>query len=203
MSSAYPLTPGYVYFVAPVGGGPIKIGFSGNPTNRMAGLISWSPVPLELLAFAPGFACDEKATQNLFLAQHQRNEWFQPSAALLALIDRVKSDGKLPEECRGVRETKHLIRHGKKRAKYLDKPRARERSADPRGWWYVNDCKAIIAKLLPIQICSAFSDKELALAVGVPALTDMLHSDGPYFTDAEFAKIEAFIARNAAEAKSA
>lgn len=203
MSSLYPLTPGYVYFVAPVGGGPIKIGFSGKPVVRLSGLISWSPVPLEMLAYAPGFACDEKATQNLFLCQHLRNEWFKPSAALLGLIERVKADGKLPQECRGVRETKHLIRHGKKRSKYLDTPRTRARSADPRGWGYVNACKALIVELLQVQISSALSDKELALATGVPALTDVLHSDGPYFTDAEFEKIEAFIGRHPAEVKSA
>ena len=44
----------FVYFLRPVGGGPVKIGCSHAPGKRFQFFAEWSPVPMELLGQAPG-----------------------------------------------------------------------------------------------------------------------------------------------------
>lgn len=44
-----------VYFIRPVGmDGPVKIGGSGVPKNRLNNLMTWSPFPLEVAATDDG-----------------------------------------------------------------------------------------------------------------------------------------------------
>lgn len=45
----------FVYFVRPIGQeGPVKIGCSEFPVNRMLALMTWAPVPLEIAFLFPG-----------------------------------------------------------------------------------------------------------------------------------------------------
>lgn len=45
----------FVYFVKPVGqDGPVKIGFSETPIDRLSTLMTWSPIPLEIAIAIPG-----------------------------------------------------------------------------------------------------------------------------------------------------
>lgn len=92
----------YVYFLAPVGGGLIKIGCAKEPRVRLRGMIAWSPVPLEILTCAPGNFFDERKLHSMFFEHHSHSEWFRPCPELLALIARIKATGELPPECHGV-----------------------------------------------------------------------------------------------------
>lgn len=102
--------PGSIYFVAPTGGGIIKIGFSTDIKLRFAGLLGGSPIPLELLACAPGCTVDEAAVQNRFIEHRSHFEWFHPHPDLLTLIEQIKRTGILPEYLRGTITTPILVR---------------------------------------------------------------------------------------------
>lgn len=81
---------GFVYFVRPIGhSGPIKIGFSQDPTGRMSTLMTWAPVPLEVVATLPGGLGLERRIHAHFAAQHSHREWFHGSLALTAFINAV------------------------------------------------------------------------------------------------------------------
>lgn len=82
----------YVYFIRPVGAaGPIKIGCSWNPETRLQALMSWSPVDLEIVARVDGDFDLERRIHGMFAAHHRRQEWFEATPELLALIDGINS----------------------------------------------------------------------------------------------------------------
>lgn len=85
-----------VYFVGPEDRSIIKIGFTCNPPNRLSGLMCWSPVPLQLLAVAPGDVRDKQRLHWLFLEHFSHKEWFRAPPALLALIAEVERTETLP-----------------------------------------------------------------------------------------------------------
>lgn len=96
----------FVYFIAPVGGGHIKIGCSHDPVGRMRQIENLSP-PLELLACAIGTFHDERKIHAAFL-QHWSglSEWFRPAPEILALIEELQRTGTLPAAMRGGPDTK-------------------------------------------------------------------------------------------------
>jgi hypothetical protein len=75
-----------IYFVQVGEDGPIKIGRAHSPRSRLASLQTASPVPLRLLGQFDGNARDERHLHRLFAHVRLRGEWFEPSAALLAVI---------------------------------------------------------------------------------------------------------------------
>jgi hypothetical protein len=85
----------FVYFVQPIGGGPIKIGCSPTPRGRLTQLMQWSPVPLCILATAPGGFVAEAHIHHRFAADRVRGEWFKPSPNLLDYIRRVATVGRI------------------------------------------------------------------------------------------------------------
>lgn len=75
---------GWVYFVAPVNGGPIKIGWSAtDPSERIKELQVGSPVELELIGCRVGCPEDERGLHRRFRHDRLHGEWFRPSARLL------------------------------------------------------------------------------------------------------------------------
>lgn len=91
----------YVYFIKPVGmQGPIKIGCSRAPANRLMDLATWSPYPLEIIGQVEGTFKDELFLQNSFSEIHSHHEWFHYSDALWAVIQKIINCGSID----GVRE---------------------------------------------------------------------------------------------------
>lgn len=83
--------PTFVYFLKPVGFfGPIKIGCSEFPIQRLKTLMAWSPFELELLATAEGGVDLERNLHECFFDLHLRGEWFRPDARLMACIEILK-----------------------------------------------------------------------------------------------------------------
>jgi hypothetical protein len=93
--------PTFVYFVTPADRSMVKIGVSCNPEHRLSGLMTWSPVPLEILAFVPGTANDERALHRRYLRQHSHREWFRSTPEMLADIAAISRFGELPTAFRG------------------------------------------------------------------------------------------------------
>lgn len=81
-----------VYFIRPVGQeGPVKIGCSKAPVERLKAYLPWSPVPLEIVAVIEGDYALEGRFHREFQALHTHHEWFRPSAELSATIREIQS----------------------------------------------------------------------------------------------------------------
>lgn len=88
----------YVYFIKPVGWeGPIKIGHSHIPFERLNVHMNWSPVKLEILTWAAGGRHDEQAIHAKFAIARKHCEWFDATPGLLRCIERVKEGKSLVE----------------------------------------------------------------------------------------------------------
>lgn len=80
----------YLYFMKPVGmDGPIKIGCSTVPLNRLITIGLWSPFPLEIIGTVPGGFKDEYFLHRCFMSTHSHHEWFYSSPALREIIARL------------------------------------------------------------------------------------------------------------------
>ncbi len=77
---------GFVYFIESGCGGPIKIGYAGNPYTRLDTLQCGNPDELYLLAVIPGDQVDEKNLHRRFRLDNTVGEWFAPSPELWALV---------------------------------------------------------------------------------------------------------------------
>lgn len=87
-----PRTPRYahnvVYFIQPVGGGPVKIGHSASPLERLGSLQAGCPFPLRILAVTDGGPAKEAALHRRFACHRVNGEWFQPHHQLLSYIEQ-------------------------------------------------------------------------------------------------------------------
>lgn len=86
-----------VYFMRPIGmAGPVKVGCSVMPKDRLKALDIWSPFPLEIIASAPGSHCNERAVHWHLRDDRLHGEWFRWSERLSALVSHVQRAGSLP-----------------------------------------------------------------------------------------------------------
>ena len=77
----------FVYFIRQVGGiGPIKIGYSARPKERLSKLQDWSPVPLEVVLTIPGDHKLERNIHECFADLHSHKEWFRAEHRLVRAI---------------------------------------------------------------------------------------------------------------------
>jgi hypothetical protein len=85
---------GDVYFISD--GESVKIGWSGAPPIRMKRLQSEHQRPLTIIGKVPGTTDDERAAHKKFSHLRLDGEWFKPEPELMAFIERVCRDGRLP-----------------------------------------------------------------------------------------------------------
>lgn len=97
------MTQRCIYFAKPVGmDGPIKIGCSSIPLDRITQLAEWSPIPLEFLGAVAGNYMDEQFLHSCFADLHSHHEWFHPTPELRDIIEKVI-------QCGSVASVSHLI----------------------------------------------------------------------------------------------
>jgi hypothetical protein len=89
-----------IYFLRPIGGGPVKIGCSAAPYARLKLFAEWSPVPLEIAVTALGRMVDELAIHRKLACHRMHGEWFSPSEELDTLISSIQRTGKIPKAYR-------------------------------------------------------------------------------------------------------
>jgi hypothetical protein len=78
-----------IYFMQPLDGGPVKIGFSDDVETRRAQLESHYGQPLALLATMDGGRKEEQAVHSRFAhLRFGRTEQFRPAAELMTFIGR-------------------------------------------------------------------------------------------------------------------
>lgn len=103
---------GTIYFIAPLVGGPIKVGFTRGEDlyTRLGGLALSCPFPLRLLATVAGTIMDETLIHNKLFDFRSHGEWFQSNPKLLALIESVKASAKLPKQYKAIGNEPVLMR---------------------------------------------------------------------------------------------
>jgi hypothetical protein len=85
-------TTGHVYFIKPVGmRGPIKIGFSASPLNRLEAITVWSPFPLEVVVTIPGARKLGWAIHRCLASAHSHHEWFHATDGVVSLVEKLKA----------------------------------------------------------------------------------------------------------------
>jgi hypothetical protein len=80
----------YVYFI---GGetGPVKIGYTIAPLERLAAMQMGCPIKLSILAKVEGTVADEKAYHRRFAEHRSHGEWFERHPDILAEIERLSA----------------------------------------------------------------------------------------------------------------
>jgi len=104
----------HVYFMRPVGQqGPIKIGCSKEPRQRLESLSIWSPVPLEIICYVKGSYSDEYFLHSGFHKSLSHREWFHWSQRLEDTIARIREAGSLAglRDILGSERPKRTIKH--------------------------------------------------------------------------------------------
>lgn len=92
------MTDTFVYFIKPVGKpGPVKIGWSQSPVNRLMTMMAWSPFPLEIIVTIPGPYELEQNLHQCFADTHSHSEWFHPSPRLTAAISALRAGKDIAE----------------------------------------------------------------------------------------------------------
>lgn len=98
MGGPNPRVARYVYFVRPVGHeGPIKIGCSELPEQRLKTLAEWSPYELEIAATVPGSFRLERDLHDRFFHLRIHREWFRAGPDLVGLVAALRSGVPLSE----------------------------------------------------------------------------------------------------------
>jgi hypothetical protein len=75
-----------IYFIRDRGTGMVKIGYSGDPQDRVKSLETGSPKGVELLAACRGDLWHERMAQALFDHLREKGEWFRPAEELMAFV---------------------------------------------------------------------------------------------------------------------
>jgi len=84
--------PHYVYFLRPVGAlGPVKIGCSRWPAERIGVYLTWSPVPLEIAACIAGGHHIERVFHERFAHLWSHHEWFREAPELEETIQAIRA----------------------------------------------------------------------------------------------------------------
>lgn len=84
----------HIYFIRPVGQkGPVKIGCSESPDERLHALMTGSPTILEIVATVPGDRALEQGIHHAFASSRSHGEWFHPSVRMSELIRQITLGG--------------------------------------------------------------------------------------------------------------
>lgn len=146
MSSNYANRPAWVYFIAPVNGGPIKIGCSDKPAHRLITLACWAPYPLQILAEVRGCWADEQTIHRAFKDHWSHSEWFRPHPDIYALINEVRATGVMPERFRGADGKPRGVPR-KARRKWTDEQRANASKTHLERWAKDREVRAAMPEI--------------------------------------------------------
>ena len=82
--------PGFIYFIQGESGGPIKIGYATEVSNRIRTLQTGYPDTLKVLLAIPGNINNEKVFHNEFKEFRLHGEWFKPDEAIFEKIKQLE-----------------------------------------------------------------------------------------------------------------
>ena len=79
----------YIYFIQQGDDGPIKVGYSTSPEERLRALQTASPYSLRLLKVVEGGEALEKQIHTRFAENQLQGEWFQPTDTFVAYLESL------------------------------------------------------------------------------------------------------------------
>jgi len=86
-----------IYFIRAEGASVVKVGHSVSPVKRLQSMRTWSPVPLELVAFDKS---GDYLTEAEFMFRHEsfrsHGEWFHHVGPVAACVEETRLTGTLP-----------------------------------------------------------------------------------------------------------
>jgi hypothetical protein len=94
--------------------GPIKIGWSGVPESRLASVLVWSPILLEIAATCDGGRSLELNLHKCFADLHSHGEWFKADPRLTDAVEKIAA-GVPVEQAVDLADMRGSIASGKKR----------------------------------------------------------------------------------------
>jgi hypothetical protein len=177
-----------VYFIKPVGmDGPIKIGCSALPEKRLADLMAWSPLPLEVIGSVAGTINDEQFLHGCFAHIHSHREWFHSSLPLRNMISEIIAAGSIAPARAAMKPTGSIRKGGRKN---WTPDQRKQSSYGHRIRWALNklrreDETEIVYATVPDEVRAIMTKWHGNPYRGRP---------GPPATDAEVARLEAFLA---------
>lgn len=86
-----------VYFIQVGADGPIKIGYSLRPEERVKAIQADMPWPIHLIGCVPGNPATERIIHVFFAAHRIRGEWFHPHPDVLAMSRNLLAALELPQ----------------------------------------------------------------------------------------------------------
>ena len=89
---------GFIYFVQQGDDGPVKIGWSYDPKNRIDQLQTANPAKLCLLGSYPGSEGDERELHKSLSKHRVRGEWFKPCDEVMAYATGEEDLPRAPEQ---------------------------------------------------------------------------------------------------------
>jgi hypothetical protein len=151
--------PTLVYFIKPKGKkGPIKIGCSHTPADRLEALAAWSPWPLEVMGSVPGSFKEEEYLHQCFAASHMHREWFKATPHLCSNVKKIidagtievvrgeiSPQGSIRNRVRRKRTEDEKLRFSYERRVVFAQQRVRKQVAPSPVWSAPSDVRAIIA----------------------------------------------------------
>lgn len=79
-----------IYIIRPVGlAGPVKIGVSRMPMDRLSNFLKWSPLPLEIVADFPGTHRLEHNIHACLARSQSHWEWFHPTKEVVDFVEKI------------------------------------------------------------------------------------------------------------------
>jgi hypothetical protein len=88
---------GYVYFVRAVSGGPVKIGWALDPSDRLRALQANSPQKLELLVAYPATIEEERRLHREYAYARLHGEWFAYRSTLQRRVRNLRRTWGIPQ----------------------------------------------------------------------------------------------------------
>lgn len=182
------MRPSLVYFIRPRGKrGPIKIGTSSVPENRLNSLTPWSPWPLEVMGAVPGSYSEESFLHQCFAASHQHGEWFKATPHVRGFIAKIIAAGSI-DAVRGEIAPVGQIK-GKNRRKRTDNEKLRssygrrvqfcqQRVRKTNAAWYApSDVQHIISNWRARRYWSAERREYVAIEAVIPSPAQIARLD--------------------------
>jgi hypothetical protein len=129
---------GFVYFIRPKGMlGPVKIGYSWCPKQRLYELAAWSPFPLEIVFSIEAKPELERKLHRRFYESHLHREWFSPTADVVRAVQALEAglpfEGVIDLSIQGKwlpRKTRHFDDRRRQFMSYVTRIRFAVRKAD-------------------------------------------------------------------------
>lgn len=185
----------FVYFIATKDRSVVKIGWSRRPVDRLSSISCWSPLPLEIIAFAPGSMDDEHAIQHRFKHLHSHGEWFHGASDILDVAEKIAAAGQIPDEYKAAPGVRYpALRPVREHRTRTPQQRENMRKISQARWDGIRASRKLWGEIDQFLLDSGMSLSDFIKAMGwLPAFVKFNRDSHPHFAANFGEKVRAFI----------